>query len=77
MYPDVHFLGGKLVTVGGMGVTTKAHQTPRRLTLFSLRYHHEGDSQPLVVDLEAASKPSQTFRGTNHKLIPHWSTPTA
>ena len=26
MCPDVHFLGGKLVTVGGMGVTTKAHQ---------------------------------------------------
>ena len=51
--------------------------TPQRLTLFSLRYHHEGDSQPLVVDLEAASKPSQTFRGTNHKLIPHRSTPTA
>src|SRR5215216_4694401 len=51
--------------------------TPRRLTLFSLRYHNEGDSQPLVVDLKAASKPSQTSRGTNHKLIPHWSTPTA
>ena len=30
VYPDVHFLGGKLVIVGGMGVTTKAHQ------------HHEG-----------------------------------
>ena len=25
MYPDVHFLGGKLVTVGGVDVTTKAH----------------------------------------------------
>ena len=30
-----------------------------------------------MVDLEVASKPSQTFRGTNHKLIPHRSTPTA
>ena len=51
--------------------TTKAHP------ILPLRYHHEGDSQPLVVDLEAASKPSQTFWGTNHKLIPHRSTPTA
>src|SRR3954468_1846764 len=25
---------------------------PRRLTLFPLRYHHEGDSQPLPVDLK-------------------------
>lgn len=30
MYPDVHFLGGKLVIVGGADVSTKAHQ------------HHEG-----------------------------------
>ena len=50
---------------------TKAHP------ILPLRQHHEGVSQPLVVDLEAASKPSQTFRGTNHKLIPHRSTPTA
>ena len=26
MYPDVHFLGGKLVTVREVDVTTKAHQ---------------------------------------------------
>ena len=77
MYPDVHFLGGKLVTVREVDVTTKAHQRHEGSLLFSLRYHHEGDSQPLVVDLEAASKPSQTFRWTNHKLIPHRSTPTA
>src|SRR4051812_43556246 len=25
---------------------------PRRLTLFPLRYHQEGDSQPLLVDLK-------------------------
>src|SRR3954468_20423605 len=25
---------------------------PRRLTLFPLRYHHEGDSRPLPVDLK-------------------------
>src|SRR4051812_32466787 len=25
---------------------------PRRLTLFPLRYHHEGESQPLPVDLK-------------------------
>jgi hypothetical protein len=26
MYPDVHFLGGKLVSVREVDVTTKAHQ---------------------------------------------------
>ncbi len=26
MYPDVHFIGGKLVTVREVDVTTKAHQ---------------------------------------------------
>src|SRR4051812_18455182 len=30
----------------------RRHTTPRRLTLFPLRYHHEGDSQPLSVDLK-------------------------
>ena len=57
MYADVHFLGGKLVTVREVDVTTKAHP------ILPLRQHHEGVSQPLVVDLEAASKPSQTFGG--------------
>ena len=53
--------------------------TPRHegSPILPLRYHHESDSQPLVVDLQTVSKPSQTFRGTNHKLIPHRSTPTA
>ena len=35
MYPDVHFLGGKLVTVREVDVTTKAHQ------------HHEGSPYSL------------------------------
>ena len=43
--------------VGGVNVTTKAHP------ILPLRQHHEGVSQPLVVDLEVVSKPSQTFRG--------------
>ena len=30
MYADVHFLGGKLVTIRGMDVTTKAHQRHER-----------------------------------------------
>ena len=62
MYPDVHFLGGKLLTVwrGVYHEGTRAMKAP----LFSpWDITHEGDSQPLVVDLEAASKPSQTFRG--------------
>ena len=57
MYADVHFLGGKLVTVRGADVTTKAHP------ILPLRQHHEGVSQPLVVDLGVVSKPSQTFWG--------------
>ena len=36
---------------------TKAHP------ILPLRQHHEGVSQPLVVDLGVVSKPSQTFRG--------------
>src|ERR1041385_1355384 len=60
-----------------VGVTTKAHQCHEGSPYSPWDITHEGDSQPLVVDLEAASKPSQTFRGANHKLIPHRSTPTA
>ena len=41
--------------------TTKAHP------ILPLRQHHEGVSQPLVVDLGVVSKPSQTFSGGNHK----------
>ena len=52
MYPDVHFLGGKLLTVGGVDVTTKAHHTTKAHPIIPLRYHHEGDSQPLAVDLK-------------------------
>ena len=36
---------------------TKAHP------ILPLRQHHEGASQPLVVDLGVVSKPSQTFPG--------------
>ena len=57
MYADVHFLGGKLVTVREVDVTTKAHP------ILSLRQHHEGVCQPLVIDLGVVSKPSQTFLG--------------
>src|SRR4051794_32092572 len=52
MYPDVHFLGGKLLTVWRGGCYHKGTPTPLRLTLFPLRYHHEGDSQPLPIDLK-------------------------
>src|SRR3954465_8153413 len=34
------------------GCNHEGTPTPRRLTLFPLRYHHEGDSQPLSVDLK-------------------------
>ena len=61
MYPDVHFLGRKLVTVGEVWVTTKDPQTPPRLTFFSLSLPHEVGAQSLVVGLEVTSKPSQTF----------------
>ena len=56
-------LEGSYSPFGESGCYHEGTPTPRRLTLFPLKYHHEGDSQPLVVDLEVASKPSQTFRG--------------
>src|SRR3954468_13783379 len=34
------------------GLKHEGTPTPRRLTLFPLRYHHEGDSQPLLVYLK-------------------------
>src|SRR3954465_7488384 len=34
------------------GCNHEGTPTPRRLTLFPLRYHHEGDSQPLPIDLK-------------------------
>lgn len=65
MYPNVQFLEGKLVTVGGITVATKAHTKTTKLALFSLRYHLEVDSQALVVGFEVASEPSQTFQWGN------------
>jgi hypothetical protein len=61
MYPDVHFLGGKLITVGEVRVTTEDSRMPRRLTFFSLSLLHKEGAQSLMVDLEVVSKPSQTF----------------
>src|SRR3954467_11819838 len=37
---------------GESGCYHKGTPTPRSLTLFPLRYQHEGDSQPLPVDLK-------------------------
>ena len=78
MYPDVHFLGGKLVTVREVDVTTKAHQrhegspyspfeiTPRRR--FSTT-----SGKPL----RWLPNPHKLFRGKSHGLIPLRRTPTA
>ena len=60
MYPDVHSLGGELVTVGEVWDSTKDSQMPRRLTFFSESLLHEVGAQSLVVGLKVASKPSQT-----------------
>src|SRR3954464_13867726 len=62
MYPDVYFLGGKLLTVRREWVK------PRRLTLFPLRYHHEGDSQPLSVDLKGGHQALTNSTGVITKL---------
>jgi hypothetical protein len=53
-------LGGKLVTVGEVWVTTEDPQTPWRLT-FSLSLLHREGAQTLVVDFEVVSKLPQTF----------------
>ena len=61
MYADVHFLGGKLVTVREVDVTTKAHQRHEGSPDSPFETTPRGVSQPLVVDLGVVSKPSQTF----------------
>jgi hypothetical protein len=48
-------LGGKLITVGEVQVTTEDPRTPRRLTFFSLSLLHKEGAQSLVVDLEVVS----------------------
>jgi hypothetical protein len=68
MYLDVHFLGGKLVTIGEVQVTTKDPRVLRNLTFFSLSFLHGEGLQSLVVDLEVVSKPSQTFPKQIHNL---------
>ena len=68
MYVDVRFLGGKLVTVREVDVTTKAHQRHEGSPYSPLRQHHGGVSQPLVVDLGVVSKPSQTYPGVITKV---------
>ena len=45
-------LEGSYSPFGESGWNHEGTPTPRRLTLFPLRYHHEGDSQPLSVDLK-------------------------
>src|SRR3954469_12564225 len=52
MYPDVHFLGGKLLTVQREWVKPQRHTNATKAHSIPLRYHHEGDSQPLSVDLK-------------------------
>jgi hypothetical protein len=69
MYPDVHFLGGKLVTAGEVQ-NHKGFLMPPRLTFFSLSLHLKGQAQLLMVNLEATSKPSQMM-GQSTNLDPH------
>src|ERR1043165_2138126 len=45
-------LEGSYSPFGESGGNHEGTPTPRRLTLFPLRYHHKGDSQPLSVDLK-------------------------
>jgi hypothetical protein len=66
MYPDAHFHGRKLVTLGVVSVTKMDTQPPRRLTFFSLSLLHGVGDQSLV-DPRVASKPSQTYHEENHK----------
>jgi hypothetical protein len=61
MYPDVHFLGGKIVNVGEVWVTTKDTQLPRRFTFFSSSLLHEVGGQPLVVDLKGGLQTLTNF----------------
>ena len=68
MYADVHFLGGKLVTVREVDVTTKAHQRHEGSPYSPFETTPQRLSQSLVVDLGVVSKPSQTFPGVITKV---------
>ena len=57
MYSRVPFLGGKVRHVGEVWDPMKDFPTPRRLTFFSEPIPRRNSSS-LVVDFEAASKPS-------------------
>jgi hypothetical protein len=62
---DVHFLRGKVVTIGEVWVTTKDTRPPRRLNFFSLSLLYEVGAQSLLVNLEGRR---------NHKKI-LWANP--
>ena len=69
MYADVHFLGGKLRRRLERWMLPRRHTNAMKVhSILSLRQHHEGISQPLVVDLGVVSKPSQTFLGVITKV---------
>ena len=69
MYADVHFLGGKLRHRLERWVLPRRHTNATKAhPILSLRQHHDGVSQPLVVDLGVVSKPSQTFPGVITKV---------
>ena len=68
MYADVHFLGGKLVTVREVDVTTKAHQRHEGSPYSPFETTPRRRFSPLVVDLGVVSKPSQTFPGVITKV---------
>ena len=64
MYADVHFLGGKLRHRLDRWMLPRRHTNATKAhPILSLRQHHEGVSQPLMVDLGVVSRPTQTFPG--------------
>ena len=68
MYPDVHFLEGKLVTIGEVRLPRRTPNATKAHLLLRELLPRNRNPFPLCEDFREAFDPVQTFRA-DHKLI--------